>query len=150
MITWVGIMLLALALVTQLAGKWWCTTAAGSAVAATFTVTPSGNVTERIEFGSSTKGGWYNQTFIYDAKAGRWNVKNVGSNGTVFTGTSNGGDHKLIEANGTQNYGTSVAPTRERFILESLENFSLLWEKQVKGSWQLESYSDCALLSNPK
>ncbi len=137
-------MLLALALVAQLAGKWWCTTAAGSAVGSTFTVAPNGDVSNRIEYGSSIKGGWYNQTFVYDATARVWNVKNVGSNGTIFTGTSDGGDHKLIEVKGRQSDGKSAAPTRERYILESAQSFSLLWEKQVKGAWQLESYSDCA------
>ena len=137
-------MILALALFAQLAGKWWCTTAAGSSVAATFTVAPAGDVSERIGFRSSTKGGWYNQTFIYAPHADVWNVKNVGSNGTVFTGTSDGGDHKLVEIRGTQSDGKVAPPTRERFIFESPQNFSLLWEQQIKGAWQLESYSDCA------
>ncbi len=143
-------MLLAVALATQLEGKWWCTTAAGSAVASTFTVAPNGNISDRIEFASSSKGGWYNQTFRYDAKTGVWHIRNVGSNGTVFTGTSDGGDRKLIEINGTQSDGKSAPPTRERFIFASPRNFSLLWEKEIKGDWQLESYSDCTLTSNRK
>ena len=136
-------MLLALALVAQLAGKWWCTTAAGSAVAATFTVAPSGDVSERIEFGSASNGGWWDQTFSYDPQARLWNVKNTGSNGWVFTGTSDGGDARVFEVNGTQNEGQSIAVTRERIIVSSPQNFTHLWEKQVKGAWQLTSYSDC-------
>jgi hypothetical protein len=143
-------MLLAVALATQLAGKWWCTTAAGSAVASTFTVAPNGDISDRIEFASSSKGGWYNQTFHYDAKTGVWHIRNVGSNGSVFTGTSDGGDRKLVEVNGTQKQGSSALPTRERFIFASPQNFSLLWERRIKGDWQLESYSDCALTSNRK
>lgn len=141
-----GTMILALTLVAQLAGKWWCTTAAGSAVGSTFTVAPNGDVSQRIDYGSTTKGGWFNQTFVYDANAGVWNVKNVGSNGTVFIGTSDGGDRKLLEINGTESDGQSAAPTRERFIIGSPRNFSLLWEKQVKDVWALVSYADCTRL----
>jgi hypothetical protein len=139
-------MILALVLVAQLAGKWWCTTAAGSAVGSTFTVAPNGDISERIEYGSATKGGWYNQMFAYDASARVWNVKNVGSNGSVFTGTSDGGDSKFMEINGTQSTGQAVTQMRERFIFGSPRSFSHLWEQQVKGAWVLESYSDCTKL----
>jgi hypothetical protein len=130
----------------QLTGKWWCSTAKGSAVATSYTVAPNGDVTQHQEWaGSDGKaGGTWDQTFRYDAKTRMWNVKNVGSNGWVFTGTSNdGANRRIFEIRGTQNDGQAVSAERERYIFDLPSSYSLLWEKQVKGAWTLESYSDC-------
>ena len=130
----------------QLAGKWWCSTAKGSAVATVYTVTANGDVAQHQEWaGSDGKaGGAWDQTFRYDEKTRIWNVRNVGSNGWVFAGTSNdGSDRRVFEIRGTQNDGQAISPERERYIFDLPSSYSLLWEKQVKGAWTLESYSDC-------
>jgi hypothetical protein len=129
----------------QLSGKWWCSTAKGSAVATVYTVA-KGEITQHQEWaGSDGKaGGSWDQTFRYDPKTQMWNVRNVGSNGWVFSGTSNDGrDRRIFEIRGTQNDGAAVSPERERYIFDLPSSYSLLWEKQVKGAWTLESYSDC-------
>ena len=151
-----GIALAALTLVAaqsptlfgSLAGTWSCSTAGGSVVSTTFTVAANGDVLEHMAWTNRGVGGTWDQTFIYDALAGTWNVKNVGSNGWVFTGTTGGAVGNIVLIMGTQTEGTTAVATRERFTFETPAAFQHTWERlAASGDWQPTSYSQCKLAS---
>jgi hypothetical protein len=130
----------------QLAGTWSCTTAVGSSVTSTFTVAANGDVSqhERWATADGLHRGTWDQTFSYDSHAAVWNVKNVGSNGWIFTGTSNGINGNIAEIIGTQleNAGLTV-PVRERYTFNLPQSFEHVWEGQVNGAWAPTSYAEC-------
>jgi hypothetical protein len=128
----------------ELVGSWSCMTAAGSAVSANFTVATNGDVSEHMDWSNGGSGGAWDQTFSYDAPSGTWNVKNVGSNGMVFTGATHGADGNVVEITGTQTTGAATVPTRERFTFDLPKFFSHVWETQsADGTWKPTSYAEC-------
>jgi hypothetical protein len=152
----IGIVLGALTLVAaqsptlfgSLAGTWSCSTAGGSNVNATFTVAANGDVLEHQNWVNHGAGGTWDQTFSFDSQAGAWNVKNVGSNGWLFTGTTSGAVGNVAIVTGLQAEGTQTVPVRERFTFETPTAFQHTWEQQVSsGDWQPTSYAECKLAS---
>jgi len=135
-------------LFAALVGAWSCSTAGGSAVDSTFSLAPNGDVIEHIAWTNSGAGGTWDQSFSYDPQAETWNVKNVGSNGWIFTGTTAGAIGNTALITGTQSEGSSSVPTRERFTFETPGSFQHTWEQQAAdGSWKPTSYADCTLAS---
>lgn len=152
-----GIVLAALTLVAaqgpslfgSLAGTWSCSTAAGSAVKTTFAVALNGDVVEHMDWINRGVSGTWDQTFSYDTQAGIWNVKNIGSNGWVFNGTTSGAVGNVAMIAGTQTEGARTVPMRERFTFETPTEFEHTWEQQTAaGTWTPTSYAECALASN--
>lgn len=133
----------------SLAGTWSCSTAAGSTVNTTFAVALNGDVVQHVDWINRGVGGTWDQTFKYDTQAGIWNVKNVGSNGWVFTGTTSGAVGNVAIIAGTQTEGATTVTMRERFTFQTPTEFQHTWEQLTGGGkWAPTSYADCTLASN--
>jgi hypothetical protein len=130
----------------DLAGNWKCTTTAGSWVRSSFVVGPDGNIVEHQEWGTpSSQGvsGTWDQTFSYSTDDKDWTVKNVGSNGWIFTGTADPFDGDSVTINGSQDEGGKNVEVRERYQLDSSEHFDHTWERNDDGVWIVTSEARC-------
>ena len=130
-------------------GEWSCSTAGGSTVRSIFTVAPNGDVDEHQDWINGKVGGTWDQSFIFDPNAGVWNVTNSGSNGWVFTGTTQGAVGNVVLITGSQTEGSQKVTMRERFIFETPASFQHTWEQQAAdGSWKPTSYAECQLVKS--
>jgi hypothetical protein len=129
---------------TRLVGSWHCSTAGGSIGAASFSVS-RGDLREHEDWKSAnaTSGGTWNQQFVYDTATRSWKAKNVGSNGWVFQGWSQGFTGGVVAFVGTQNEGTQTVRERERYLFESANRFAHAWDVKVGDLWRPTSYAEC-------
>jgi hypothetical protein len=133
-------------LFTGLTGTWSCKTAAGSFVTQRYAIAPNGDVDEHMDWKNGVTAGSWDQVFSYDATSGVWNVKNVGSQGIIFTGTIRDADGNVADIVGTQRDGDSTYAYRERYVFETPSSFSHAWESQASdGSWRPTSFAECSL-----
>lgn len=131
---------------TQLAGKWRCTTAAGSTVIATYAVDAGGKLTEHQVWtdANGKNGGTWDQLFTYDDTGHTWNAKSVGSNGWVFDGSAKSIGSSGVDFIGAQNEGTQTVVERERFLFQSVDRFAHAWDVRVGDLWRPTSYAECS------
>lgn len=112
----------------------------------TFSVDTSGEVHEvqlRAGAGGNSGGVWH-QTFDYNAGSGQWTVRNIGSNGWVFTGTSGPNGH-IVTITGSQIKGLVTVPVRERYVFTSATKFEHTWEQQNGANWRVTSHAFCTI-----
>ncbi len=126
-------------------GTWNCTSALGSSITYTFTMTDDGGwLSLRSAWnnpaGSGASG--FFQNYLRRFQGGRWSALSYGSNGTSFQGKSSGLTGSALTLTGIQQTSRGDYRMRETFT-EGAGALQHRWEVWSGNAWRTTSDTTC-------